>query len=94
MINIEIKDNQIEAKGHASTLICNSVSVLMWSLAISLENAKAKDLVVVEDDGYQLVKYEPEDITKMIFNGVAESLALIGAQFPKEVKIRKKNKIL
>jgi len=87
MINISIHDTQITAEGHASTLICNSVSVLMWALAVSLDNAGAKELYVNMGDGYQMVSLLPDDKTEGIFKGISESLKLMAAEYPKEIKI-------
>jgi len=74
MIKITIDKNSIEAEGHASKLVCNSVSVLMWALATSLDNSDAKDLNVIESDGYQLVEFTPTEQTKPIFDGLFDLL--------------------
>lgn len=84
MIKVSIVDNSITASGHASTLICNSVSVLMWALATSLADAVTFE---DEDDGFQTVRYNPTEKTKPIFDGFAECFRQMGEQFPKEIKV-------
>jgi len=93
MITVEIGKHSITANGHASEgnyLICNSVSVLLWSLAISLSKAEAYGLEVKEDEGFQMVKFTPTQKTMPIFLGAAECFRLMGEQFPEEIKIFEK----
>lgn len=85
MINIKVTDKSIEAKGHASALICNSVSVLMWALATSLVKAEAQNVAVLDSDGYQFIEYTPNGHDRAIFDGIAESLKQMGEQFPEEI---------
>ena len=91
MITVEITNKSIVTNGHASELICNTVSVLMWSLSISLTTNNAYDLVVKEDDGYEEISYTPTEKTSPIFMGIAECFRALGEQFPDEVKIFYKN---
>lgn len=91
MITLEITNKSITANGHAKEqLICNSVSVLLWGLCVSLDNAGAYDLEVSEDDGFQQVIYTPTEKTAPIFNGVVEALRRLAGNFPTEVKIFEK----
>jgi len=90
MITVEITKNSITANGHASegnALICNSVSVLLWALAISLQKAQAFDLYEEEDDGYQHITYTPTEKTAPIFNGVVECFKQMGKQFPNDINV-------
>lgn len=87
MITVEITDKSIVTNGHASELICNTVSVLMWSLSISLLKNEAYDLVVKEDDGYEEISYTPTEKTGPIFYGTVECFKALGEQFPDDVKI-------
>ena len=87
MITVEISKDSIVTNGHASELICNSVSVLMWALSISLMKNDAYDLVVKEDDGYEQISFTPTEKTSPIFTGIAECFKALGEQFPDEVKI-------
>jgi len=91
MITLEVTNKSITANGHAKEqLICNSVSVLLWGLCVSLDHAGAYDLEVSEDDGYQQVIYTPTEKTAPIFNGVVEALRRLAGNFPTEVKIFEK----
>lgn len=91
MISVEITEKSIVTNGHASTLICNTVSVLTWALAMSLTKARAKELIVKEDDGYMEIRFTPTKETAPIFNGIVVCFKAMGKQFPDEIKIFIKN---
>lgn len=87
MIEVMMNNKSIDAEGHASQLICNTVSTLMWSLAMCMNKVNAEDLVVVEGDGKHMVSITPDGITATILDGFIECFKCLGEQFPDEVKI-------
>jgi uncharacterized protein YsxB (DUF464 family) len=87
MISVEITKKSIVSNGHASELICNSVSVLMWALSMSLLNESAEDLVVKESEGHEEISFKPSKTTIPIFNGIVSCFKAMGEQFPNEIKI-------
>lgn len=91
MVTLEITNKSITANGHAKEqLICNSISVLLWGLCVSLDAAGAYNLEVKEDDGFQQIIYTPTERTAPIFNGMVEALRRLAANYPSEVKIFEK----
>ncbi len=91
MVVFEITKKSITANGHASEqLICNSISVLLWALAVSLDKANANGLAVEEGNGYQQISYEPTPETVPIFDGFVECIRQIASQYPKEMVVFEK----
>lgn len=84
MIRISLTCNCIEARGHAEDkYICNTVSALLWSLAMCLD-VSAK---VTEGDGYQKITHVPTHRTMVTWYGMRRCLSLLSKEFPNEVEI-------
>lgn len=85
MIVVTASKKGIEAKGHATTLICNSVSVLLWSLSVALEDAHAKDLDIKEGDGFQKITFGDAKSARGTYQNIVKSIKLLAEQFPAEI---------
>lgn len=87
MIDVEMDENSIACEGHSEQLLCNTVSTLMWAMSITLDNAKAKDMVVIEGDGKHMVECLPDETTTPIIDGFKECFRILAEQFPEEIKV-------
>lgn len=87
MIYVEMDKNSIACQGHSKDLICNTVSTLMWALSITLEQEKAKDMVVIEGDGQHMVECLIDDTTRPIMDGFKACFRLLEEQFSDEIKV-------
>ena len=88
MITVTRKGNLIKAEGHTGkkgeSLLCCSVSTLMWGLADALDSANLNPSVD-EAYGYQEVYCKDCEKAKIIMNSYAKNLKDLATLYPEEI---------
>lgn len=98
MININIMQNgsrySVKATGHAGydepgkDIVCSSISTLIYTLVISLDNDNTNGLKYTLQNGNAFVEFDVEkEKTKNIFETIFLGISMVSDKYPDYVRI-------